>query len=700
MRYFFYLLIFFLSIFCSSKKNTQPPVPKKGELDLVSWNFETDGKVSLHGEWEFYYRKFISPEDFQNLEALPQKDFIAIPSLWNSKKIDGVELSNEGFATYRLRVFANEYSKPYGLRVNDMYSAYTLFLNGEIVAKNGIPGKTISDEKAEWYPIVSYVNLKKGENEFVLHISNYAHRKGGTWSDFEIGTSREISNYKNWLIAFDFFLIGSLLIMGIYHFGLFALRRVDLSSLILSLFCVCTTFRIGLTSERLFVPYLPFRSFETQVTIEYLSFFLSFSLFYKFITVLFTNIPRKFLDYFVFGFFASMILLVLTTKATVYSHIAVISQLVIILSALYIFIFIIREIIKKQEGALAAFTGIAILFSTALLDMLYQNEIIIFSSIPPIFLFPFGVFLFLFFQSFLLSQRFSKAFYSVEELSTNLLETNLAITKFVPSEFLLQLNKNSVTDIKLGDQMQRDMSVMFSDIREFTNLSETMNPEDNFNFINAYLNRMNPCIQRNNGFIDKYIGDAIMALFPKDPIDALKAAIQMRLAVTDYNLEREKKNYKVIQVGFGIHYGGLMLGIIGTSNRMDGTVISDSVNLASRLEGLTKEYKVGIIVSENLIEQIEDKNKFHFRLLDRVQVKGKQNKVTVYHVYDGLSEAEIQSIDSIKIDFESGVRAFHQGKFKEAEFLFEKILSNLKTDFPSQIYLKRCQEKLNKQETN
>lgn len=693
MIHFIYILVLLLGISCAGENSKNLPLANKGILDLRSWNFEQDGKTSLYGEWEFYYKQFISPDEFKNSQNIIP-DYISIPALWNTKKVNEIELSNQAYATYRLKLFVKEKPQPYGLRIGDMYSAYTLYVNGVVVASNGIPGKNQLEEVAEWYPVVSFVNLKEGENEMVLHISNFAHRKGGTWADFDLGPGKDISNYKHWLIAFDFFLIGSLLIMAIYHFGLYSLRRVDVTSLLLGLFCICSTVRIGVTGERFFVPFLPFRSFETQVSLEYISFFLSFGVFYQFLISLFQYPRKKWISFLSWSIVFSGVILVLATKATVYSHTAIPFQIFILLQSVYMFGVMFRAIRRKAEGARAALSGIVILFSTFIFEMLYQNEITIFSAIPPIFVYPFGVFLFLFFQSYLLSDRFSQAFYSVERLSDNLLKTNEAISKFVPTEFLEQLNKKSVMDISLGDQVQRKMAVLFSDIREFTNLSETMSPAENFNFINAYIKRMNPHILSNNGFIDKYIGDAIMALFPNHSEDAVKSAIEMLTEVRVYNEFRANSGYKPIQVGFGIHTGNLMLGIIGADNRMDGTVISDSVNLSARLEGLTKEYKVSIIVSEIVIQELSKDNTYHTRLLDRVQVKGKQEKVTVYQVYDGISNSEIAAIDSIKSDFEKGVERFHKGEYIEAKKYFSQANFIMPQDYPTLIYLKRCEEKI------
>src|ERR687886_1812196 len=167
--------------------------------------------------------------------------------------------------------------------------------------------------------------------------------------------------------------------------------------------------------------------------------------------------------------------------------------------------------------------------------------------------------------------------------TNELFQLNKAYARFVPNQFLQFLEKSSIIDVELGDQVQLEMSVLFSDIRDFTTLSETMTPEDNFKFINSYLSRMEPVINENHGFIDKYIGDAIMALFSGEADHAVKAGIAMMHRLVEYNQYCARAGCAQIQIGIGINTGSLMLGTVGGPNRMDGTVISDAVNLASRV---------------------------------------------------------------------------------------------------------------------
>ena len=162
------------------------------------------------------------------------------------------------------------------------------------------------------------------------------------------------------------------------------------------------------------------------------------------------------------------------------------------------------------------------------------------------------------------------------------------------------------------------MSILFSDIRSFTQMSEQMTPEDNFKFINAYLSRMEPAITENRGFIDKYIGDAIMALFGGSADDAVKAGISMLQRLTEYNLTRQRPERPPISIGIGINTGDLMLGIVGGQHRMDSTVISDAVNLGSRLEELSKRYGIPLLISEHTFLRLEDPNVYCFRVIDKV----------------------------------------------------------------------------------
>ncbi len=263
-----------------------------------------------------------------------------------------------------------------------------------------------------------------------------------------------------------------------------------------------------------------------------------------------------------------------------------------------------------------------------------------------------------------------------------------AYGRFVPHEFLHFLGYESILEVKLGDQVQKEMSVLFSDIRDFTSLSERMNPEENFQFINGYLSRMEPAITDNFGFIDKYIGDAIMALFDGSADDAVKAGIAMLEELNEYNISRNQVDCPPLQIGIGINTGSLMLGTVGGQSRMDSTVISDAVNLASRVETLTKEYEVSMLITHNTFIQLNDI--YDLRLIDRVTVKGKSRMVTLYEVFAADPPDLRQKKLETKTIFEQALVLYNSDRCVEAIRLFSACLEINPNDKVAQIYMQRC----------
>lgn len=293
----------------------------------------------------------------------------------------------------------------------------------------------------------------------------------------------------------------------------------------------------------------------------------------------------------------------------------------------------------------------------------------------------------------MLSMLSAQAAISIENahLYSNMAALNTAYERFVPRQFLQFLEKESIVDVQLGDQIQKEMSVLFSDIRDFTTLSESMTPQDNFKFINSYLSRMEPAIRENQGFIDKYIGDAIMALFSGAADNALKAGISMLHRLTEYNQNRMKSGYGSIQIGIGINTGSLMLGTVGGYNRMDGTVISDAVNLASRVESLTKNYGIPLLITHQTFSRLSNPADYKIRKIDQVKVKGKSELVTVYEVFDAdLPEIKEGKLATLEL-FKEALFHYTSQNWREAEQLFSECLRLNPMDKVAQFYRQRCQ---------
>lgn len=278
------------------------------------------------------------------------------------------------------------------------------------------------------------------------------------------------------------------------------------------------------------------------------------------------------------------------------------------------------------------------------------------------------------------------------KFTEQLLELNHANERFVPSQFLRLLDKQSIVEVKLGESVEQTMSILFADIRAFTTMSERLSLEENFKFINSFLSRMEPAILNNQGFIDKYIGDGIMALFAGDADDAVRAGISMLDRLTEYNIHRGRSGYPPIEIGIGINTGNLMLGTVGGEFRMDGTVIGDAVNLASRMEGLTKNYGVPLLISDRTYFSLCTPENYDVRPIDRVAVKGKSEQVSVFEVFSADGE-ELRSLKrQTQTLFEQAVVLYQSGFWQDAQQKFMECLALNPGDRVVTIYLERCRQ--------
>lgn len=279
---------------------------------------------------------------------------------------------------------------------------------------------------------------------------------------------------------------------------------------------------------------------------------------------------------------------------------------------------------------------------------------------------------------------------SPEELKQSIKNIVSAYSRFVPREIIALMGKDDISNVSLGDYVEKTMTILFSDIRDFTSLSEEMTPRENFAFINSYMECMNPVIARNGGIIDKYIGDAIMALFPVNADNALRCAIDILTELRSFNKKIKKSGYSSVKIGMGLNTGLMMLGIIGGKHFMETTVISDAVNLASRIESMTKSYKTPLLISEHTYYGLKDASCYDTRFVDRVQVKGKAQCQSVYEVFDadppGLRNAKRDK----KIIFEEALAHYHFKKVARAKKILSGYLRQVPDDTVAQVYHDRC----------
>jgi signal transduction histidine kinase/CheY-like chemotaxis protein/class 3 adenylate cyclase len=287
-----------------------------------------------------------------------------------------------------------------------------------------------------------------------------------------------------------------------------------------------------------------------------------------------------------------------------------------------------------------------------------------------------------------LAKPYSKAeFLARIKAHLNLHRIHTATGKFVPYDLIKILGRESILDVVLGDQVEKEVTVMFSDIRGYTTLSETMTPEENFKFLNKYIGRVGPLIDQNHGFIIRFLGDGILSLFLGSPMDGIQAGIEMQKVIQLYNAERLELGRLPVKVGIGMHKGPLIMGIMGNEQRLEANLVSDTVNSASRMEGLTKYYGSPLIVTEPMMDLIPADRVFEYRSLGKVQVKGKKQAIEIYDVFEADAPAIYEKKKQTKTIFEKGLKKYYNRHFEEATAAFAQVLSLHPEDKAAQLYL-------------
>ena len=272
----------------------------------------------------------------------------------------------------------------------------------------------------------------------------------------------------------------------------------------------------------------------------------------------------------------------------------------------------------------------------------------------------------------------------------SIIEQNTSFARFVPQEFLRLLGKGNLRDVDLTTNVQCEMTVLFSDIRSYSTLSEGMTSQEVLGLLNDYFGTVSKPISEHGGFIDNFIGDALMALFPQAPEDALHAAVSMRHGLRELNDRRREDGGVPVRSGVGLHFGDITLGTIGSHSRMQSTAIGDTVNLASRIESVTKAFKVDIVISDSVYHRLKNPDEFLLREIDTVRVKGKQEPVTLYECFNADPEDISKCKAATMATLRRGLTLYKAGDFDQALDAFTECAEACPEDSIPPIYITRC----------
>ncbi|MBU2513584.1 Hpt domain-containing protein [bacterium] len=391
------------------------PLARKGVINLATWDLIHNGPLALDGEWEFYWKQLLNPDDFEDQAKTDRTVFAPVPGYWNDYDINGLEFGSNGYATYRLLATDVTPGQVVSLDISTINTAFILFVNGEIIARCGTVERSRELSKPHACPEILSFSVSKDTIEFIFQISNYHHENGGFWHGLTMGSLNDISRVASRRVALDLFLIGSIFIIGLYHLGLFRLRPKDPSTLFFGLFCLLIALRTSFHNATFFYNILPDFNWQLYLKMDYATLYLpliTFTLFFQ--RLYHQEFSKAVLKLIIF---CSVIFgaITIVTPTYIFSRTLYLFQIIILLSCLYVLYVMILALIHKREGANMVLGGCLILIISVINDILHAQAII-----NTFFVTSSGLFAFIFSQAYVISQRSAIAFETAEILTMKL----------------------------------------------------------------------------------------------------------------------------------------------------------------------------------------------------------------------------------------------------------------------------------------
>ena len=601
-----------------SYSGKKAPSAVSGIIDLREWDFEKDGPVRLRGEWDLYWNQLLGPGDFNDKNNPQLTAYINIPEYWNNISVNGKKLPAMGYATHRLRILMPPSPGPLAMRNTALATSFNMYVDREQLRNAGVVGKNRESAIAEYYPGVSAFKAKGTETTVIVQVSNFHHYHGGFGEVMILGNEHDLLLQWERIVFFELFLFGSIIIIGLYHFGVFALLRKDKSPLYFGLFCICIALFNQFSGElffyRIFLNSMgwAFRFLIVNLTVYY----LVPSILMFIITLFPDEINKTFvhLSWVVVFIFSAV---ALTTPTYIYAWGFAVFQIYLLAVLTYSLICLVKASIRKRQGALIMLAGFLCFFITAVIDALSYNNILPFYVMSSAF----GLFIFIFSQSYILSGRFARAFLASEKLavklsekSRELLEKNIALDHDIEerkktetelentrnylsnvfnslSSSLLSIDCTGIitqwnsyaeiyTGIKSGDAVSRsiwDVIPYLSDVRpDIERVIETGKAEEQIRLVigkdeKRYLDiSVNPLVSHR-------IEGAVIRIDDVTDIEAREA--QLRQA-------QKMDTIGNLAGGLAHDFNNVLSGVIGTVSLLKHDIESDNLNMENISRGV------------------------------------------------------------------------------------------------------------------
>lgn len=635
----------------------------------------------LTGPWQIKGGAFLDAGAPQWADA----QSAALPARWNDLAWPGKPAGrSEGWASYRIWLDLSE-DTSWALDWRMAGSAARVVWMGRTVHQAGVLGDGPRLEVPGNRPAL--VALAPGAGWLVVQASNFHHVDGGLWDPIRLGPQEALQRDLQVQAGVDWFMAGAFIILGLLGLGVMLVLKRERASLWFGLLALTLGVRILFHGSLDILQVFPDIDWEFFNKVRHWTMYLLPFLLLNFLDTLLPGRFPRWLRWTVAGVSGAGAALVLATPYAWFGQ-AFYAFAPIVLAEIAVSLWaMVRSVRRDNPVAIAAIVGATVMILANVVEMVhYLTMSPMPNLVPPATLFM------LFCLALALGLHLARTQVDHESLNRQYSGIKNSLERFIPPEFLSLMHRESLAELELGMAVSAEMAVLFADVRSFSSLTQDMRPEDIFRMVNSFLGLMGPIIRKHGGFVDKYLGDGIMAVFPSGGASAVQAALRMHASIPGLNAIHRVDELPELSIGVGIHQGALLLGTIGEEARMESTVISSVVNLASRLESLTREYKTPIIVSPNVIMSLPEGSGIEYRFLGHEQIRGFDTPQPIFEIFNPDPINIREQKNSSKADFEDALIHFSKNEFTEAA----KILIDLRKRYPDDpapaTYLKRVRE--------
>ncbi len=639
----------------------------------TQFTMKADEKIlPLNGIWKFRQgdnSRWASPEfNDSTWQTHP------VPGSWTRNDFTGKSIS-----WYRTWIDVPEHmnsAKHWALVTGRIVSAAEIYWDGNLLVRYGKVGDSKETEtpgKSDYLFLIPQNNKTAGRHLISIRTSNFHSFSGSILGVPVFGSYKQLFIHHETRIAWMSILIGLFLLSGIVHLVLFILNRSRSEYLYIALMSFLESYFIVLTE----MWGLHEMDFDYRFRLVHCLLLAIAVLLYLVLTRQF-EFKNRWLKYIVLGVSGLLFLTLVLPHELAVSEFLSESRLrwsqIVQVVGIFVIFWAMR---KRMVGSIIAAIGVLPLavgniYAVRMLDDIWVHAGFAFFTI-------------------MIAIGAATKFRTIEE---EVRESRNVFRRFVPDPILNKIAMKGLGSIKLGGAEETHSTILFADIRGFTTIAEKLTPNETLNFLNAFMQSMQPIINQKGGFINQFVGDEIMAIFHEAGHGdaAVDTAITMGQVLQEYNSTRVEKGKPEIKIGIGVNTGKVIWGTIGSESRMESAIIGDTVNLASRLQSLTKQYQVDILISDSTYHQLLNPSGICHRQVDTVQVKGKTEPVTVYEFFENDPEPiRTQKMDS-RDDYKKGLEYYYKRNWPDAITCFEKCLQICPGDPITSIYIQRCQE--------